>query len=164
MRRKCQWQRGTASSFKLKSCLRLCVFSVRQSSVPSLTPPCHHCLASALSLLMNYICLHPGHLFSADPKPSTPVSVGDFPLSSPSPSLSLAQPDEDPAHCLRPTGRCSLLGSVPPKSGCPQQQDSEGHLHLVLLSSMALVETWKINEILFFLVAVMPFLCSLFFF
>lgn len=124
------------------------VFSARQSSVPFLTPPCHHCLASALSLLMNYICLHPGHLFSADPKPSNPVSVGDFPLSSL--SLSLAQPDEDPAHCLRPTGRCSLLGSVPPKPGCPQQQDSEGHLHLVPLNSMALVQMWKINEMLFF--------------
>lgn len=163
MRRKCQWQRGTASSFKLKSCLRLCVFSVRQSSVPSLTPPCHHCLASALSLLMNYICLHPGHLFSADPKPSTPVSVGDFPV------FSLSQPFSCPARrgpCTLPASHGALLPSrlcasqiwlptAAGQRGAPPSSSSQFH---------GIGRNVKNKWNTFFLVTVMPFLCSLFFF
>lgn len=141
----------------------LCVFSLSElCALPH--PPRHHCLASSLSSLMNYIFLHPGHLFPADPKPPTPVPVGDFPPSSPSPSLSLAS--QTRTLCAVSHGHCSLLSSVPPRPGCPQQQDRERHLLLVLFNSRALVQMCSVKVKYlkyFFLVTVMPFLLSLFF-
>ena len=92
MQCKCQWQRGTASSFKLKSCLRLYVhafffFAEPAASMPFLTAPCYLCLASHLSSLVDYIYLHPSYLSQLIPSLPLLTLVGPFPLSSPVPNL-----------------------------------------------------------------------------
>lgn len=92
MQCKCQWQRGTASSFKLKSCLHLCVrafffFAEPTASMPFLTAPCYLCWESHLSSLVDYIYLHPSHLSQLIPSFPLLTLVAPFPPPSPIPNL-----------------------------------------------------------------------------
>lgn len=108
MRRKCQWQRGTASSFKLKSCLSLCVFSSSELCAlphPSLPSLSSECLVFAYELYLS----PPRAPFLSWPQAFHSCVGGRFP-----PVLSLSQPFSCPAGrgpCTLPASHGALLPS-----------------------------------------------------
>lgn len=79
-------------------CVLFSFFAEPTASTPFLTAPCYLCPASDLSLLVDYIYLHPSHLSQLIPSFPLPTLVGPFLLSSPVPSLHslLAKPDRGP--------------------------------------------------------------------